>query len=867
MFLRRMFLAAAGGAALALSLAALTVLLIPGDARAGPAREIVVTTLRPVVLADGECSIIEAILNANGDDQSGSRDCAPGQGQDRILLPTGTIDFSRPYDAINALPPITGTLVIQGDNTRFRRSDTAPSMRFLQVDAFGRLELNDLILEGGGGEGVDSGAIANRGVLVVRRSRLQDNVGASGGAIFAGDRGYYPDLGPIKTTIIHSRLVNNHAREGGGVMSKEGELLIEGSLLEGNHSRENGGAILASNVMTVTHSRIVGNQADEDGGGVAIRALAFTPNARVAITETYIGENRAAGSGGGIYVQSWGQTYKICTAGFDTHAQVALLRTEIMNNRSDWYGGGIAHSVSATTEGSGFSRLDIRQCNISGNEAALSGGGIANRVDGGPTCWDAGSAVGIMAIQDSLIAFNAAHEHGGGIFNYGGVSSEFTNDAEISLHNVTISDNKANIGGGASNETEIDNYYGSPTWPSAYLGLGHVTLSHNNAVTGSLLYLDSGVSISNTILAVPLGAAACAFGQDATIESQGYNIESGDSCGFLAAGDLQHTRAQLGPLQDNGGPTRTRALSPDSPAIDHIPAGTNGCTPHTSRDQRGALRASGPGHGGDACDVGAFEANSDPGFCLVDETPPTGDYVFPPAGMTVTPPLLLAAEGDDGPGFGLGVVRFTWAPVGGPWQRIPGCQFETITTGESQFDCVWDMAGVPDGPFTLGIELHDTAGNLTTHTRPLTKQSGPADTTPPQGDITSPPTNSTQRPPVLLSARAQDDVGVGMVRFTANWDGHWHRLAMDADPPYEFQWDMAGVPDGPVMVGVEIYDRAGNRAPVPPWRTSRFIKAEPPGWTPTPTPVILCTPQPTPTLTPTFTPSPRLWLPLMISSE
>ncbi len=855
MLIRRVFLAAASVGALALLLAALTFSFWPDDARADPTREIVVTTLRPVALADGECSIIEAILNANGDDQSGSRDCVPGQGEDHIILPAGTIGFARPYQGDDALPLITSTIVIQGDNTRFKRSDAAPPMRFFAVGEFGRLELNDVILEGGGGEGVNGGAIANRGALVVRRSRLQNNIGASGGAIFAGDREYYPDLSPIKTTIIHSRLVNNRAREGGGVMSEEGELLIEGSLLEGNHSREDGGAILASDVMTVTHSRIVNNQADEEGGGVAIRALAFTPIARVAIADTYIGENTAAGSGGGMYVEAWGQTYKICTAGFDVHAQVALVRTKLMNNRSGRYGGGIAHSVSATTEGSGFSRLDIRQSDISGNEAALSGGGVANLVDGGPTCDDMGSATGAVAIQNTLIALNSAHEKGGGVFNYGGISSGFNNEAHISLHNVTISGDKAIIGGGVSNETEEGQHYGWPSWPSAHLDMGHVTLSHNVAVTGSLLYLDSSARISNTILAMPLGDAACAFGEHAILESKGYNIESGDACGLLATGDLQNTNAQLGTLLENGGPTRTRRLDPHSPAIDHIPAGTNGCTPDVSRDQRGALRASGPGRGGDACDVGAFEAGSDPGFCLVDDTPPVGDYIFPKAGMTVTPPLLLAAKGDDGAGFGLGMVRFTWAPPGGSWRRIPGCQF-SVSAGR-QFDCVWDMADVPEGPLTLGIELHDIAGNLTTHTRPLTKQSGPPDTTPPQGDITSPPANSTQAPPVRLSAWAQDNVGVGMVRFTGNWDGQWHRLAVDAEPPYEFLWDMADAPDGPVMVGVEIYDRAGNRAPAPPWRTSSFTKAEPPGWTPTPTPVILCTLQPTPT------PSPHLWLPLI----
>jgi hypothetical protein len=59
----------------------------------------------------------------------------------------------------------------------------------------------------------------------------------------------------------------------------------------------------------------------------------------------------------------------------------------------------------------------------------------------------------------------------------------------------------------------------------------------------------------------------------------------------------------LGPLQDNGGPTMTHALLPGSVAIDHVPASMcldeNG-DPLTT-DQRGFPRDD------SMCDVGAFE--------------------------------------------------------------------------------------------------------------------------------------------------------------------------------------------------------------------------------------------------------------------
>src|SRR5262249_52040729 len=58
----------------------------------------------------------------------------------------------------------------------------------------------------------------------------------------------------------------------------------------------------------------------------------------------------------------------------------------------------------------------------------------------------------------------------------------------------------------------------------------------------------------------------------------------------------------LGPLQNNGGPTPTRALLPGSPAID---AGTPTGAP--SFDQRGLPRPSGAGF-----DIGAFEVQAAP---------------------------------------------------------------------------------------------------------------------------------------------------------------------------------------------------------------------------------------------------------------
>ena len=103
-----------------------------------------------------------------------------------------------------------------------------------------------------------------------------------------------------------------------------------------------------------------------------------------------------------------------------------------------------------------------------------------------------------------------------------------------------------------------------------------------------------------------------------TLTTGGYNIESGTSCGFTGTGDLQNVSSgslALGALANNGGPTQTRALGAGSVAIDRIPVGAleaNGCGVTITADQRSAPRAGGPGNGGSACDVGAYEFASTP---------------------------------------------------------------------------------------------------------------------------------------------------------------------------------------------------------------------------------------------------------------
>ena len=118
-----------------------------------------------------------------------------------------------------------------------------------------------------------------------------------------------------------------------------------------------------------------------------------------------------------------------------------------------------------------------------------------------------------------------------------------------------------------------------------------------------------------------------------TIIDDGYNVSDDNSCGFSGTGSLNNAALNLGPLQDNGGPTQTHLPDAGSMAINRIPAGvtivTNGVSYTCDQngealdtDQRGQPRPVNPGG---YCDAGAVEASDQPGISVDDVTITEGD--------------------------------------------------------------------------------------------------------------------------------------------------------------------------------------------------------------------------------------------------
>jgi hypothetical protein len=294
------------------------------------------------------------------------------------------------------------------------------------------------------------------------------------------------------------------------------------------------------------------------GDSIMVAAATYTENLAISFSLNLIG------SGAITTIIDGGHLSTVVTISASS-ARVILPKVTIRNGNGLGFGGGIDN----------LGRLTIDNSTISGNSVRPSGfirangGGIYN----GAT----------LTIDHSTISGNTS-SNGGGIYN----------QATLTINNSTIDGNSA-VG-----RIPFDGYgggiFGSAT-------INNSTISHNVADTAGS-GIDGSATLQNSILANFNNCAA-------TITSNGYNLSNDDTCNLDGPGDLNNTDPQLGPLQNNGGPTQTLALLSGSPAID---AGNPaGCTDNLGRvlktDQRGQPRPDKEDSGG--CDMGAYESQSD----------------------------------------------------------------------------------------------------------------------------------------------------------------------------------------------------------------------------------------------------------------
>ncbi len=344
-----------------------------------------------------------------------------------------------------------------------------------------------------------------------------------------------------------------------------------------------GGAVFNQGTLVVTNSLLSSNQAVGGDG------LAGGQNGGGGVGETVVGPSQQGGGpNGGAVGDPPPPTSQGGPGGFGGGGGGPTGVSDGGNGGAGGFGGGGGGSDGGTGGAGGFGGGGG-----SGTGGTPGLGGFGGG-DGDPNTGSGGGGAGM----------------GGAIFNYRG---------PLTVTNTTFANNAARGGdgyeGGSAFGAGVFSYDGTTAITNATFAGNTLQAGSGNppddAPAGiDLYYREESLSpipsfaLRNTILAdgVPGGgpatAAASSTAAAAPSLTGSNNLIRNPDANF-ALGNLSTADPLLGPLADNGGPVRTIALLPGSPAID---AGTSAGAPAT--DARGKPRVRG-------VDVGAFE-KSDP---------------------------------------------------------------------------------------------------------------------------------------------------------------------------------------------------------------------------------------------------------------
>jgi hypothetical protein len=252
------------------------------------------------IAANGKCSLIEAILNAEATKAAQLHtDCTAGNlsGRDIIQLPMdGTFTLTQAYDdQYNGLPPITGAVTIEGAGATIKSNYYwEPSVRILDVTITGDLILRDVAVRGGylGGWNVEletgGAGIRNAGNLLIDRCTVANNTTnyTSGGGI--------SNMGTL--TVNSSTISGNfgpywgrpYDDTGGGGIVNVGTATIQNTTLDGNYAYGNGGAVAnMRGTLNIINSTITGSRA-------CYTSAIVNHSGKTTLTNTTVSGNRHA---------------------------------------------------------------------------------------------------------------------------------------------------------------------------------------------------------------------------------------------------------------------------------------------------------------------------------------------------------------------------------------------------------------------------------------------------------------------------------------------------------------------------------------------------------------------------------------------
>jgi hypothetical protein len=270
--------------------------------------------------------------------------------------------------------------------------------------------------------------------------------------------------------------------------------------------------------------------------------------------------------------------------------------------------------------------------------------------EAGTATFGGGSYSAYAVLVDSTVSANRAerdtanslsgYETGGGLFtNFGGLVLSSTIEGnystgigggvsafggQVQIADSTISGNVAHGGSGGGADLRVS--YEST--------IANSTITANRAAIGGGVYLRGAArsfNLQSSLIAGNTANSGVDFGAAGALVIAGANnLVAAAGVGVSMPQDTLQADPHLLPLADNGGPTRTHALTPGSQALD---AGNNLAA--LANDQRGAGF---PRVVGAAADIGAFE-----GFVVPAPQPVNVPAATP--GVLLLLGLLLASTG------------------------------------------------------------------------------------------------------------------------------------------------------------------------------------------------------------------------------
>jgi len=579
--LRRQLAVGVTGAALLLAVAGV-------GAQLGPTatdNAITVVNGQVAITANGQCSLMEAIQNANNKTNGRPyNDCAAGNpnGADTINLPANglfTLNSAFLPDASVGpigLPWISTAVTINGNGATIQRGSNAPDFRIMAIGYQGNLTLNNTTIRSGNltSEGCSddfynvptSGAgILNQGQLSISGSTITENhiecSGlASGGGIFSSGM-----LSVSNSTIRDNTVYGVYSAYGGGIYNS-GTLTIIASNADANFAdadnRSAGGGIYSNGTLTISGSTIRDNAAYGISGGYGggIRS-----HGSLSISNSTLSGNKSFGNHGGA------------GGGIDSRGQLTILNSTVDNNQASGYDGSTS-GVGVTASGTSY----ISGSTFVANSILLIGDNL-------PEITPAIGNYGIMVIANSTVSSNDVL----GVGNYG----------DLTIANSTITDNVSGVRAvcGWGSEEDITRL--------------QRTIVSGNA--GSEVVLDN--QDQNGCPAISVDSHNL-FGKNGNAGVSGFTPGPTDIVPAVGVSAI------LSPLADNGGPTQTHALPAGSPALDRAPNASCTAVPVNGLDQRGQPRnQNGSGStSANECDVGAFERGG-------SAPPPVGAFYLSPA--------------------------------------------------------------------------------------------------------------------------------------------------------------------------------------------------------------------------------------------